>query len=76
MEEIAGKYSYPLDEKIEMFATIYNSLHAWNKEVFFYLCMEAQRLWKPVFGSEYRTNTELEVAMKSAYFAKIHAIKR
>lgn len=75
MEEIAGKFSYPLDLKIEMFKTVFDALTPWHKKVFFYLCMEAQSLWSPVFGYEYQTNAELESAMKDAYFAKIRLIK-
>ena len=40
--------------------------------VFFYLCMENQRLWKPVLGYEYASNAEFEAAMKTAYLAKIN----
>lgn len=74
MEEIAGKYSYPLDKKIEMFGAVYDGLGAWQEDVFFYLCMEAQSLWKPVFGFEYESNLELETAMKNAYRDKIAGV--
>jgi len=40
--------------------------------VFFYLSMENQRLWKPVLGYEYVSNAEFEAAMKTAYLAKIN----
>jgi len=76
MEEIAGKFSYPLDRKIEMFKSVYEALEPWHQKVFFYLCMEAQSLWHPVFGYEYATNLELESAMKSAYFGKIEGLKQ
>ena len=75
MEEIAGKYSYPLDTKVDLFSQVYQSLQGWHDHVFFYLCMEAQQLWKPVFGFEYDSNLELEAAMKAAYFGKINALK-
>ena len=74
MEEIAGKYSYPLELKLEMFKSVYEALTPWHQRVFFYLCMEAQSLWSPVFGYEYDTNLELEAAMKSAYFDKIRGL--
>jgi spore photoproduct lyase len=76
MEEIAGKFSYPLESKIEMFKTVYEALVPWHQEVFFYLCMEAQSLWRPVFGHEYETNVELESAMKTAYFKKIEGLRK
>ena len=74
MEEIAGKFSYPLDLKLEMFKTVYEALTPWHQRVFFYLCMEAQSLWLPVFGHDYDTNLELEAAMKNAYFDKIQGL--
>ncbi len=72
MEEIAGKYSYPLEVKLDMFRGVYNSLSKWHGEVFFYLCMEAQSLWMPVFGYEYEDNLTFEAAMKASYFGKIY----
>ncbi len=74
MEEIAGKFSYPLPDKLDMFGTVYQALGEWNQKVFFYLCMEAQSLWEPVFGYEFETNIDLENAMKTAYFEKIHSL--
>jgi len=75
MEEIAGKYSYPLEHKLDMFKTVYDALGVWNADVFFYLCMEAQSLWQPVFGYEFDSNIALESAMKTAYFEKIAGLK-
>ena len=72
MEEIAGKYSYPLAMKLEMFQAVYQGLARWHDMVFFYLCMEDQSLWQPVFGYQYNSNIEFESAMKSAYFHKIN----
>ncbi|NKB76803.1 MAG: hypothetical protein GKR96_07065 [Gammaproteobacteria bacterium] len=72
MDEIAGKYSYPLDIKLAMFKQVYGSLKHWHSDVFFYLCMEAQSLWEPVFGYDYDDNLTFESAMKSAYLSKIN----
>jgi spore photoproduct lyase len=71
MVESDGKLSYPQPVKEEMFSFAYQSLKAWHDEVFFYLCMENQRLWLPVFGYEYTSNHAFEVAMKHAYLKKI-----
>jgi spore photoproduct lyase len=66
-----GKLSYPDDIKLNMFRHVYHTFPAaWREEVFFYLCMENRRLWKPVFGYDYDTNTQFEEAMKSAYRRK------
>ena len=43
----------------------------WKHQVFYYLCMEDQRFWKPVFGFDYSSNVEFEAAMKKAYLDKI-----
>jgi spore photoproduct lyase len=66
-----GKLSYPREIKVEMFAHAYQALSAWHGRVFFYLCMESQRLWHPVFGFEYPSNQAFEAAMKASYLAKI-----
>ncbi len=66
-----GKLSYPDEIKLRLFSHAYHSLAAWHDRVFFYLCMENPRLWRPVFGFEYSSNQAFEAAMKSGYFAKI-----
>ena len=71
MVETDGKLSYPDEIKREMFGFAYQSLAAWHGRVFFYLCMENQRLWQPVFGFEYATNAAFEQAMKASYMQKI-----
>ncbi len=71
MVESDGKLSYPDELKREMFSFAYQSLAPWHDQVFFYLCMENQRLWQPVFGYEYAANDEFEQAMKASYQKKI-----
>ncbi len=75
LTEAAGKLSYPLELKKEMFRFAYDAFKPWHKEVFFYLCMEDHTLWKEVFGYEYPTNESFEMDMKLSYMAKIEAIK-
>lgn len=69
--EAAGKFSYPLNIKKEMFSAVYDEFKPWHKSVFFYLCMEDESLWGDVFGYEYTSNEEFESAMKNAYMKKI-----
>ena len=71
----AGKFSYPEETKIELFSHVYNSLANWHDKVFFYLCMEPQTYWQPVFGFDYADNNEFEHAMKQAYLEKIEVAK-
>lgn len=72
MEEIAGKFSYPYERKKELFRELYSFFpEQWRRGVFFYLCMEDERLWKDVFGYEYLTNEAFEEAMVSAYRKKL-----
>lgn len=76
MVEIAGKYSYPLEQKEELFKTFYQSFSAeWREKVFFYLCMEDPALWSKVFSREYRDNEEFEKEMIQNYFQKISRLK-
>ena len=74
MVDADGKQSYPDDIKLSLFSHVYQSFpESWKTNVFFYLCMENQRFWKPVFGYEYASNAEFEAAMKRAYLGKIKA---
>ncbi len=76
MVDSDGKQSYPDDIKHALFSHVYDSFaDSWKSDVFFYLCMENQRLWKPVLGYEYASNDEFEDAMKTAYLTKIEQEK-
>lgn len=70
-EEIAGKQSYPIELKKEMFKHCYESFKPWHGKVYFYMCMEAHSLWKEVFGYEYSSNNQMEDMMKMSYMEKI-----
>ncbi len=73
MVDSDGKQSYPDEIKLSLFSHVYNSFpESWKNDVFYYLCMENHRLWKPVFGYEYASNSEFETAMKNAYLGKIN----
>ena len=74
MEETAGKFSYPAEVKLELFNHVYSELISWHRKIFFYLCMESQVLWEPVFGFDYDNNEAFEAAMKNAYFSKINNV--
>ncbi|MCG8473309.1 MAG: DNA photolyase [Desulfobacterales bacterium] len=76
MEDCAGKLSYPLDIKEELFTTVYNAFPStWKKSVFFYMCMEHIDLWERVFGREYASNDMFETDMIETYFKKIARIR-
>lgn len=66
------KFSYALEQKREMFAHAYTSFAPWHKDVYFYLCMEDETLWRDVFGYEYSSNNQFEEFMKMAYRGKIY----
>ncbi len=73
MVDTNGKQSYPEEIKHALFSHVYDSFpERWKNNVFFYLCMEDRRLWKPVFGYEYASNAGFEAAMKEAYMDKIN----
>lgn len=77
IEDAAGKLSYPLEVKQELFTHAYDSFSPeWHEAVFFYMCMEDPRLWLPVFGREYSSNEEFEGDMKRSYMEKIEARRR
>jgi len=70
--EIAGKYSYPIAVKEEIFSTVYEAFTPWHKSVFFYLCMEAYEIWDSVFKYRYQDNDDFEKNMKASYMQKIN----
>ncbi|MBN2658098.1 MAG: DNA repair photolyase [Spirochaetales bacterium] len=70
--DAGGKLSYPLEIKRELFSTLYDSFSSdWKSRVFFYLCMEDQSLWEPLFGRSYKDNEEFERDMIESYFKKV-----
>jgi len=72
LTDAEGKLSYPDDIKLELFRHAYDHFpEQWKNGVFFYLCMEHQRFWKPVFGFEWESNKAFEEAMKTAYMGLI-----
>jgi len=71
LENASGKQSYPLDVKEEMFKGVYDAFKPWHKDVYFYMCMEDESLWKKVFGHEYAHNDEMERDMISSYNKKV-----
>jgi len=68
--ESDGKLSYSDETKLEIFKHAYQSFAQWHDDVFFYLCMENNKLWQPVFGYAYPSNDDFESAMKRAYLTK------
>lgn len=72
LEKTAGKYSYPLDKKREMFSTLFSYFpKEYRENVFFYLCMEDPSLWQDVLKREYSCDRDFEEDMKRAYFKKL-----
>ena len=75
LEDCAGKLSYPLQIKEEMFGAVYRGFpEAWRDDPFFYMCMEHEALWEPVFGRSYPSNEDFEQAMLTTYHARISRI--
>lgn len=74
MEDAAGKLSYPFEVKKEMFKHVYDQFKPWHGKMYFYLCMEDQDLWQPVFGFHFKSNDEMEEAMKNSYMNKIRSL--
>lgn len=73
----AGKLSYPLDIKKDLFTGVYDAFPAsWQEQVFFYMCMEDESLWEPVFGRSYATNEDFEHDMLQNYREKIKSIAK
>ncbi len=68
----AGKYSYPLEKKEEMFSTLYSYFpQSFKENIFFYLCMEDPTLWMKTLKREYKCDSDFELDMKKAYRTKL-----
>ena len=76
-EDCAGKLSYPLEIKKEIFSSIYEAFpDSWKDSVFFYMCMEHIDLWPSVFGRSYDSNEQFEADMLETYHKKISQIRQ
>ncbi len=71
MEDAAGKFSYPDETKLAMFALAWKSFAPWQDQVFFYLCMEQRDLWERLFGDCFDSNTAFETALFEAVSEKL-----
>tara|TARA_B100000959_G_C14986055_1_gene625658 strand:- start:2917 stop:4245 length:1329 start_codon:yes stop_codon:yes gene_type:complete len=71
MNEAAGKMSYPMHIKEEMFTMLWHAFAPWWEKVFFYFCMEDKKLWDSVMGQCYPDNEKFEQAMLNALFEKL-----
>lgn len=75
LRDAAGKWSYPLEVKRELFKAARRGLAPWKDEVFQYMCMEDPDLWEPVFGRSYPDNEDFERDMLYTYDRKIRKIR-
>jgi len=55
-----GKLTYPDDIKVEMFQAMHGALAPWHADVFMYLCMEKDEIWRRTWGRSYASNDEFE----------------
>jgi len=72
--ESAGKFTYPIETKLELFSNLYENFKDWHGKVFFYFCMEDRRYWREIFKYEYETNDDFEKALLDSYFSKATTI--
>ena len=72
MSDAAGKSSYSLEIKKEIFNHVYNEFSFWHEKVFFYLCMEESIVWEMVFGSYYKDNEEFESTLFNSVYSKMN----
>ena len=73
LEDAAGKRSYSMTTKEEIFRTVYHAFRPWHKKVFFYFCMEDRKLWESVMGTCYKSNDDFEDALFTSVAAKMDA---
>ena len=71
MENAAGKFSYSMEIKEKIFSTVWNAFAPWHDNVFFYFCMEDEKLWNSVMRICYNSNDEFEDALFSSVTGKM-----
>ena len=71
MANAAGKFSYSMEIKEKIFSTVWNAFTPWHDNVFFYFCMEDEKLWNSVMGKCYNSNDEFEDALFSSVTGKM-----
>ena len=57
-----GKYRYLKRARIGAYRGILERIRDYGDEVFVYLCMETEDVWREVFGTSYRSSRDLERA--------------
>lgn len=57
-----GKLTYPDEQKVELFSTLYRALTPWHEGVFFYLCMEPKPIWERSLGFCHADSAAFEAA--------------
>ena len=72
MSDASGKVSYPFETKKKIFSQVYNAFSLWHNDVFFYFCMEEQKLWQSVMGRCYQSNEEFEKSLFRSVFDKMN----
>ena len=60
VKDAHGKLTYPDAVKAKLFGHLYSQLEDWHDDVFFYLCMENDAIWRQVFGRSYPSNSVFE----------------
>ena len=68
-----GKLTYPDQKKIEMFSVMYDAFRTWHEDVFLYLCMEKESIWRESFGYTYQSNDEFERDFGKQTMSKIES---
>ncbi len=62
-----GKLTYPEEQKVELFSTLYGALEPWHEGVFFYLCMEPKPIWERSLGFCHADSLSFEVAFAERF---------
>lgn len=66
-----GKLTYPDSVKRDLYRHLYGRLLPWQQNVFFYLCMETDAIWKQSLGFSFSSNERFEEAFGEHFAARL-----
>ena len=70
------KMTYPDEVKVRLFRHAYDAFEPWHAQVFFYLCMEQENIWKKIFGKAYPDNQAFEQQLLDSAWEKLRLKNR
>ena len=66
-----GKITYAYEVRKKLYTLALQKLSPWKNKVYFYLCMEFQKMWKDIMDVEYKSIPEFNKDMCNHVWSKL-----